>query len=201
MARPRTDTAERILDVAEQQFAQRGYDAASLSDIAAAIGIRTPSLYSHFKSKHALYERVIDRRLAPLFMALEAVSVLPESRQAALDLLRLVANHYIEHPNLAKLVQYATLAGGAQFEVLQERCYKPFVQWLEAHAARLHPESSNTQDPVALNLLVINFHSMILGYINFAPIYGDVLAGDPLVGPLSERQLDALVDIAVRLWH
>ena len=37
-------TAERVLDVAEDLFAEKGYQAASLGDVAERVGIRSPSL-------------------------------------------------------------------------------------------------------------------------------------------------------------
>ena len=56
-------TAERILDAAEDLFAEKGYSATSLGDVADRVGIRSPSLYNHFKNKEALYEAVLERLL------------------------------------------------------------------------------------------------------------------------------------------
>lgn len=51
----RSPSVERICAAATLHFAERGYDAASLSDIAATVGIRKASLYTHFDSKDALF--------------------------------------------------------------------------------------------------------------------------------------------------
>jgi len=48
-------TANRIKEAALEHFAKHGYDGASLSQIAADVGIRTPSIYAHFKSKESLF--------------------------------------------------------------------------------------------------------------------------------------------------
>lgn len=50
-----TSAAERIAYLALDQFAEHGYDAASLNDIAVRAGIKKASLYAHFSSKDALY--------------------------------------------------------------------------------------------------------------------------------------------------
>ena len=54
-ATPVPTTAERILDAAEDLFAEKGYRATSLGDVADRVGIRSPSLYNHFRNKEALY--------------------------------------------------------------------------------------------------------------------------------------------------
>jgi AcrR family transcriptional regulator len=52
---------EDVLDQAEELFAEHGYMGTSMADVAAAVGIRKPSLYSHFSAKSDLYFAVIDR--------------------------------------------------------------------------------------------------------------------------------------------
>jgi AcrR family transcriptional regulator len=51
----------RILDAAAEAFAARGYDAASVGEIATAAGITKPVVYDHFPSKQRLYVEVIER--------------------------------------------------------------------------------------------------------------------------------------------
>lgn len=56
---------ERVLDTAERLFAQRGYTAVTLMDIAEALGIRHTSLYHHVpKGKEALFIEVTERQMA-----------------------------------------------------------------------------------------------------------------------------------------
>ncbi|WP_022761713.1 TetR/AcrR family transcriptional regulator [Butyrivibrio sp. AD3002] len=50
-----------ILDVAEQLFAEKGYDNASTNDIIARIGIARGTLYHHFGSKEEILDAIIDR--------------------------------------------------------------------------------------------------------------------------------------------
>lgn len=55
------DTRERILQTALELFAQRGYEAVSVSDIAGALGLTKGALYRHFESKRAIFDGILDR--------------------------------------------------------------------------------------------------------------------------------------------
>lgn len=50
---------DQVLRVAAGLFARRGYRGVGLREIAAEVGIRAPSLFKHFRSKHALYNAVL----------------------------------------------------------------------------------------------------------------------------------------------
>jgi AcrR family transcriptional regulator len=56
-------TRERILREASRLFAARGYYGSSTRDIAAAVGIRQPSLFHHFPNKQAIFQELLSYSL------------------------------------------------------------------------------------------------------------------------------------------
>jgi AcrR family transcriptional regulator len=64
-ARAREQSIERILDAAEQLFAEFGYHGVTLKDVAARIGVSSTLIHYHFNGKESLYEAVWARR-API---------------------------------------------------------------------------------------------------------------------------------------
>lgn len=60
----KSEARERVLTAAERLFGERGYNAVSLRDIAAEVGIKHTSLYHHVpKGKEELYIEVTERRM------------------------------------------------------------------------------------------------------------------------------------------
>ncbi len=51
-------TKERILQEALTLFSQQGYDAVGVEQIAAAVGIKAPSLYKHYKGKRDIFDAI-----------------------------------------------------------------------------------------------------------------------------------------------
>ena len=54
------DTKQKILEKALELFSQFGYDSVSARDIAKAVGIKAPSLYSHFSGKQAIFDAIVE---------------------------------------------------------------------------------------------------------------------------------------------
>lgn len=80
-----TPAAARIVAAAIPHFAVRGYDGASLTEIAEAVGIRKASLYAHFSSKDSLFLQAFndaigeERAYAAESFAAETTEALPGS--------------------------------------------------------------------------------------------------------------------------
>lgn len=60
------DVKSRILDAAQQVFLKRGYQSASVDEIAAMAPASKPTIYAHFDGKEALFEAVIARIITGL---------------------------------------------------------------------------------------------------------------------------------------
>jgi AcrR family transcriptional regulator len=92
-----SDARERVLDAAEKLFAERGYRAVTLKDIATAIGIRHASLYHHVPGgKEELFIEVTERNLARHREGIAAA--IAESPQHIRAQLKAVADWLIAQP-------------------------------------------------------------------------------------------------------
>jgi AcrR family transcriptional regulator len=80
---------EQLLDVGRALFAEKGFEATSIEEIAARANVSKPVVYEHFGGKEGLYAVVVDREMSDL-----------------LD--RLTSALSAEHPR--KLVEQAALA-------------------------------------------------------------------------------------------
>lgn len=110
MGRPRasqvkTATPTRVLEAAELEFAESGFTATKLADIAARAGIRRPSLLYHFASKEELYAATVRRAFERLGAALgEAMQSEGEFEQRLLATASGAARFFEECPAVGRIV-------------------------------------------------------------------------------------------------
>lgn len=185
-------TRVRILNAAENHFAANGFHAASLANIAGDVGIRTPSLYRHFKHKRALYEEVLARLLDPWTQLLGDI-IEPSDAEHAVSNLQVAVRHYLATPNLARLVQHAALAGGEELELVK-RWYAPLLRRGAALSTR---PSSPKRSPA---MLILAFHAMLSGYVTLAPLHEASLAADPLGPDMTDAYGSMLEGLTRALW-
>lgn len=84
-------TRDAVLDTALTLFAQRGYHGTPLSDVADALGIRTPSLYNHMGSKQDLLATIL---LSTMDDVLADFRAAVAGREAPADRLRAATRIY-----------------------------------------------------------------------------------------------------------
>jgi AcrR family transcriptional regulator len=64
VGRPRSFNEEQALEQAMNVFWKKGFEGASISDLAAATGMKPASIYAAFGNKEALFEKALERYLA-----------------------------------------------------------------------------------------------------------------------------------------
>ena len=57
---------EQLIEIGRALFAERGFDATSVEEIATKAGVSKPVVYEHFGGKEGLYAVVVDREMAKL---------------------------------------------------------------------------------------------------------------------------------------
>jgi AcrR family transcriptional regulator len=69
---PRAQREEQILRIAEEVFAERGYQATTMEDVADRVGVTKPLIYDYFGSKEGLLSAAVLRARTQLREATEA---------------------------------------------------------------------------------------------------------------------------------
>ncbi|MGW0806561.1 TetR/AcrR family transcriptional regulator [Nonomuraea sp. NPDC002799] len=120
MARQRAFDREAALESAMRAFWRHGYEATSIAELTAAMGIRPPSLYAAFGDKRRLFEEAV-RRYQETYGAFttRALAEEPTGRQAIGRVLREAAAVYAdpEHPAGCLIISAAVNCGPESAEV------------------------------------------------------------------------------------
>jgi len=77
-------TRAEIVAAAERHFAERGFEAARLEDIAADVGIRRAAIFYHFGDKQELYSEVLDEVFRGAMASLPSSGRVAERLEASL---------------------------------------------------------------------------------------------------------------------
>ncbi len=87
---------EQLLGVGRAVFSERGFDGASVEEIAARAGVSKPVVYEHFGGKEGIYAVVVDREIAALLDSVTS-SLHARHPRALLEQAVLGLLQYIEH--------------------------------------------------------------------------------------------------------
>ena len=100
-ARPRVrmtgvQRRRQLLDIGRELFAQKGFEATSIEEIAARADVSKPVVYEHFGGKEGLYAVVVDREMEALLGRFASALSAPGHPRELLERAALVLLDYIE---------------------------------------------------------------------------------------------------------
>jgi AcrR family transcriptional regulator len=155
-----------MIDVAEQLFAERGYRAASMDEIAERVGVSKPMLYEYFGSKEGLFVACIRQARAEL-AAVTMHSV--AGRTSAEDALRSGLVAFFEftdsHRRAWELIRHeATVAGQAavdEIEAIRQQQTAIDVQLLAAYL----PDGDQRELEAAAEIIVGACERLSIWYV------------------------------------
>jgi AcrR family transcriptional regulator len=106
---PRPVREQQLLDIAEQQFALRGYDGVSIEEIARLAGVSRPIVYDHFGDKEAVYLACLRRARAELERMILAAAASATTPRETLECATAAYFEFVERRGQ----QWTVLFGGA----------------------------------------------------------------------------------------
>lgn len=157
-------TANRILDAAEELFAQNGHGATSLRDIAAKVGLQQPALYKHFAGKDDLYRQVYERALKPMTDLMDEVLARPEADFA--DLTDRMTDLLAQHPNIARLLIRAAISSDSEPDTIG-------LDWLArmvSYGRRMNEKAGLPSSDDSLAVQIVAIFNMLFGFFWASPL-------------------------------
>ena len=187
---------ERLLESAAEAFAELGYVGASMSKIAARVGMRKSSLFHHFASKDALYDEVFSTVLDGLDALLASALATPGGFELQLDRLsEALTEHLGENPAVARLLLRELTSRGP---VLDRPGRARIQTSLAATAAFLETGMTSgviaRQDPAHLALSVVGMHLTWFA----APEVSSAVTGLDVFDPRAVSERTAAISVQVR---
>lgn len=175
---PSADRRQQILEVAARLFVQRGFEAVSMADLAAALGVSRPTVYSYFGSTLAVLEALLAERLQALWKHL--APLLAGARPHAQFFGTLF--HFLlgERDTLSLL----HCGGGPSFQARRQA-------FLAELGARIEPERQPGLSGLPDLLLIV---TSLLDSLAFRAVSAEALEG----APLDTERLAASLDTFVR---
>jgi AcrR family transcriptional regulator len=96
---PRAERRSQLLEVSRGVFAERGFEAASLEEIAERAGVSRPIVYGHFGDKQRLFEAVVNAEIARVETAVgDAITAPGQPREVLERGLRAFFAYVRAHP-------------------------------------------------------------------------------------------------------
>ncbi len=163
----RKDRRRAILDAATALFAEKGFGAASVQEIADAAHTHKTTVLYHFASKEALHEAVLDEALGAIADVMREFLAGDFRRDRVAYLLDQNHTFFAEHPQYARLLERELLESTdveAYMRRFVEPIYLPALKSLErGMAAGL----IRRIDPA---LFIHDLHVEMLGYFCHGPM-------------------------------
>ncbi len=187
-------TRELIIEVARRRFADHGFAATSLTEIADEVGIRRPSLLHHFPSKEALYQEVLMADLADWGALVHDAVADPTQGWAQVErVVRAAFQFFEDHPEFVRLIRREALDGGPmlseQLRVVLRPMFDRGVVFLQAQM-----DAGLLRHYDARQLLLTGYGAA-LSYLSDAPLIASLLDDDPLSATALLARREHVLDV------
>jgi AcrR family transcriptional regulator len=164
-------TREAILDAAERQFGDRGFNGVSVREVVADAGLKNQaSLYDHFPGKQALYEAVLARGINAMVERLAPGA--GDDGTASLDAM---LDYLVGHQHLARLIHRA----GLESDPLVREAVPRLIRPLYEHGLRVLQQTGGPWKADQLPHLAAGLYNLIFGYFAMAEMLRIALEDDP----------------------
>jgi TetR/AcrR family transcriptional regulator len=170
------EAREKILKAADALFADRGYAAVSVRDVAREAGVAKAAVFYYFDGKDGLYAAVLDgyyrAHETVLGDALAMEGDLSERMHALIDA---YLDFMADNARYARMVQRQIAGGGGDLEVVRANL-GVILRGIETALGDVVPADG----PLAARHFFVTLAGAVINYFTYAPVLEEGWGSDPL---------------------
>ena len=193
-------TKERILDAAEELFANLGYKGASVKKISAEAGVTGAMINYYFSGKENLYNAVLDRIMTDIGKMVQDILATGKPPVERLEIfIGWYFDYASEHPNFSKLTRMAMSGPGrGRFEKIMKDFFRPMFEVGVSFFENELPVNKRVWKSLDTRHFLLAIYGMTISYFTDVEFVGLILDADPLAKKELAARKDALIEIIFR---
>jgi TetR/AcrR family transcriptional regulator len=191
------ETRSAILNAALSEFAAKGFEAASIRNIADRVGLQHPLITYHYRSKDVLWQAVAEYvfdRIRHEWDARLAETPAVSAADHVKGMYKALFKFTVDYPEFHRFMLQEFLCYSPRLQWLADTVLKPLINWLlpQIHAAQ--EEGALPQcEPIIFHYLMISLTSTLSGFGPEMKATANLSSSDPTVVDTYWQAVEALI--------
>jgi AcrR family transcriptional regulator len=170
----KNEAAQKILGAAEELFAQRGFAAVSVRDIATKAGVNKALVFYYYENKAKLLDKVLEQYYEAHAAALDLEHVEGTVRERLHALLNSYLDFIEGNYHYLQIVQHELVANADNLPMIRSG-----MRMLYDRVEDLLGDLTGT-GPLHVKQFYMSFSGLVVTYFNYAPVLDVIWESDPL---------------------
>lgn len=173
-----------ILDAALSVFGEKGYEAGTMREIAADVGVSEPAIYRHYASKEALLADLVATAAEQIIgeIARRLDEVQPETLRSSLgELIHRRRQDVNDNSNIMPALMDVAPHNDVARDAFQKHFGRPMVRNVSELVPRIDAYFGMERTPDELNSKVRAFMSLFIGYQMTASFFDKPIDDDAII--------------------
>lgn len=179
------DTRETILRSAERLFAEKGFELATVREIANKSSVNVAMIYYYFKTKEGLHQEIIEDSFNHLLRSLkEGVDQEKEPEEKIYDVVKVYVDFLYHHKDLHRIILRETVSRSGHIEIFVKKYISKNFDLVHGIIEEGVRKGVFRDQDTALS--TFSLIGMILYYFTYEPIFTRLVSPDKAKKPITE---------------
>jgi len=190
---------ERIISAAKQAFAEKGFSAVGIREIAKHTGINSATLYHYFKNKEELYAAVLARTFEQILSIMDEITQLQQKEYTEGLIIRESIYRYMDFLNdnrdFIKIMIHELNLESDLISKISKRYYKDFFSLTGEFITQQQEMAGEDVRRKSVKQFLISGIGLCIIHFLTAPIFEALEGEDQLTREKLDERKEAIVDL------